>query len=236
MVTNGIALPFAAHQPVHVEIQHEAEVARVEADGRTARYIGVLVLEVMHTMPTEENLHRGLQVWIVIGISSQVGVVCGTLGRQRAGRADRAPGHSRAGEVVAWWRYLTGRVSCGVLPPRLQRPGCGAEGPSAPPRSRRHVVAAPVPYRPGRSLIETHAHDAVVEGDGAPRIEQVSPERGRVVAHRAVGEGQGPAVGVEDAPAASAAPIGLVTGDGGVIHRHLTGEVHDAAAAEAAGV
>jgi len=146
------------------------------------------------------------------GKSSSLGcLVCGTTGGQQAGRADRASGGGRA----VWGPCLGGTTPPAAFLALCFRRDCSDQGAGPKAPRRRHAPAgtswqAPVPYRPGRSLIETHAHDAVVEGDSAPRIEQVSPERGRVVAHRAVGEGQGPAVGVEDAPAPSAAPIGVV--------------------------
>src|SRR6516164_2273331 len=53
---------------------------------------------------------------VVMGISFQRGVVCDTLGGQRPGRADRAPGRCRAGEGVAWRLLLTGRFACVVFP------------------------------------------------------------------------------------------------------------------------
>src|SRR5262245_2609850 len=42
--------------------------------------------------------------------SSHKEVVCDTMGGQRAGRANRAPGRCLAGEGVAWRHYLTGRL------------------------------------------------------------------------------------------------------------------------------
>src|SRR5262249_52397438 len=48
-----------------------------------------------------------------IAYSSQVDAICGTMGGNGPGRADRAPERCRAGEGVAWRHILTGRfTSC----------------------------------------------------------------------------------------------------------------------------
>ena len=90
------------------------------------------------------------------------------------------------------------------------------------------------PRRPGRSPVSTHAHEAVVEGDGAAVsivIVQVSPNGGRVAEHGAEVERQRP--GVEDAAACAA--IGAVAEHGAVVDRQRPVVVDAAACATAVG-
>jgi len=92
-------------------------------------------------------------------------LVAGMLGLRYNGRtASRArrPGvRGRSGRcgAVSWRHYPTGRVSCVVLPPRLQRPGLRGRRPlgaaTLPPA---RPWAAPVPYRPGRSPSSKRTH------------------------------------------------------------------------------